>query len=790
MILRLFKSFQSTVTPFVPTEWTRALRLLADAKTGAPVGIQSQTADGPDGVWTPIDLTAAQIATPSLEMIADLNATYRLSVAPFTRYQSDGTQIVPLGSGGAGNGTVTSVSVVAGAGIAASVVNPTSAPVITIVATGGGGGGGGFGIDVTAFGADPTGATSSDAAFESAKAVSANNTFYVPAGNFMLTPVNGTPQAPGQAINFDAGPCQIYMDPNARIFAAPGEYAYTAFFRLSSDDLSVVGGIVDFGAGTGPMTGCVGIGGTAGVSRVSVKGTKFKNCLNGLLQLFEIDDQTVEGCTYEGSLAFGYQGSGDRLTYRGNTAFGANAMRTGHQIQGGNTIHATDNKSHGVTELGLQAIGSNLIVSRNITDELMTDNVLAVWVGGHGSFPLGVNVSNNIADFVNTTGGKGVLVEETSQLVVGGNLVRGTLGRALYGVKLVAAAGDPVQNVRDQIVVLGNQVSILCDNDVVFEGPNFGQNISSDAGGYALLSGGYAASRSSTIVEATTTRLITNTDNGRTIITTSDDPIIINLAKGLLPNFSFSLVQKGLGQWTVKAGATFARVISNTGLTSTGTNSAAVVQNYAETDLYLLTGDTLVLPSVAKLSTANKNARVDLSGSNLVATAHATSTTFSTGMGDTLVEGGAQIYWEVTATAINASLSGVGICNVISITDGQLNNGNYLGTGHSAYGYFWDGGVRYLAGNIATLDPFVQGDVICVAVKDNDLIWFRVNGGNWNADPTADPTAGTGGISISGNGASYPAYTVIYDATAAAFTFNLGGSAFAFEMPPGFSHLP
>ena len=29
-------------------------------------------------------------------MIADLNATYRLNVAPYTRYQSDGTTIVAL----------------------------------------------------------------------------------------------------------------------------------------------------------------------------------------------------------------------------------------------------------------------------------------------------------------------------------------------------------------------------------------------------------------------------------------------------------------------------------------------------------------------------------------------------------------------------------------------------------------------------------------------------------------------------------------------------------------------
>jgi hypothetical protein len=91
MAISLFKSFRSSVTPFIATGWTSALKLLVDPQTGAPVGIQSQNANGPDGIWTPIDLTAAQIAAPTALMLADLNATYRLSVAPYTRYQSDGT---------------------------------------------------------------------------------------------------------------------------------------------------------------------------------------------------------------------------------------------------------------------------------------------------------------------------------------------------------------------------------------------------------------------------------------------------------------------------------------------------------------------------------------------------------------------------------------------------------------------------------------------------------------------------------------------------------------------------
>lgn len=93
----IFKSFRSTVTPWEPRFWISTLRLLVDNVTGAPVGIESPNASGPDGIWAPVDLTAAQIASPTAAMLADLNATYRLNVAPYTRYQSSGTALVEAG---------------------------------------------------------------------------------------------------------------------------------------------------------------------------------------------------------------------------------------------------------------------------------------------------------------------------------------------------------------------------------------------------------------------------------------------------------------------------------------------------------------------------------------------------------------------------------------------------------------------------------------------------------------------------------------------------------------------
>lgn len=99
MAIRIFPSFQSTVTPFKRGMKVGEYNVLEDPTTGAPVGIQTKSGAGPDGIWTPVDITAAQLASPTPLMIADLNATYRLNVAPYTRYQSNGEDLVALGGG-------------------------------------------------------------------------------------------------------------------------------------------------------------------------------------------------------------------------------------------------------------------------------------------------------------------------------------------------------------------------------------------------------------------------------------------------------------------------------------------------------------------------------------------------------------------------------------------------------------------------------------------------------------------------------------------------------------------
>lgn len=100
-----FKAWLSTVNPFQPRGSLLPVRLLLDPITGAPTGIQNPNANGADGIWTPIDITAEQVDEPPAGMLADINATYRLNVAPFTRYRSNGVDALVAEGGASPDGS-------------------------------------------------------------------------------------------------------------------------------------------------------------------------------------------------------------------------------------------------------------------------------------------------------------------------------------------------------------------------------------------------------------------------------------------------------------------------------------------------------------------------------------------------------------------------------------------------------------------------------------------------------------------------------------------------------------
>lgn len=94
--MSIFRSFRSTVVPFLSRQWPTNLKMLVDPITGAPAGIESWNGNGADGIWTPVDITPDQASNPSAAMIADLNATYRVNVPPYTRFRSDGAELISI----------------------------------------------------------------------------------------------------------------------------------------------------------------------------------------------------------------------------------------------------------------------------------------------------------------------------------------------------------------------------------------------------------------------------------------------------------------------------------------------------------------------------------------------------------------------------------------------------------------------------------------------------------------------------------------------------------------------
>lgn len=73
----------------------------------------------------PVNLSAAQIASPTADLIANINANYRLNVAPYTWYQSNGTTLIAVSA--AGNASLSATQTFTGTN---SFGDGTAAPII------------------------------------------------------------------------------------------------------------------------------------------------------------------------------------------------------------------------------------------------------------------------------------------------------------------------------------------------------------------------------------------------------------------------------------------------------------------------------------------------------------------------------------------------------------------------------------------------------------------------------------------------------------------------------------
>jgi hypothetical protein len=175
---------------------------------------------------------------------------------------------------------------------------------------------------------------------------------------------------------------------------------------------------------------------------------------------------------------------------------------------------------------------------------------------------------------------------------------------------------------------------------------------------------------------------------------------------------------------------------------------------------------------------AGRSINGSLSGGNLTWTSSASGSVFSSRTITGLT------YAEFTIP----TLTGVPSVGVV----GQNWDGTQMGVNATSVGYLSSGAVKFNGATLATLAAFVAGNRVGVAVDPfNRLIWFRVNGGNWNGSALNDPATGVGGLSfaapvpIAANTMATFLFGATSTLTGTVWTANLSG-AFTDAAPTGF----
>lgn len=189
--------------------------------------------------------------------------------------------------------------------------------------------------------------------------------------------------------------------------------------------------------------------------------------------------------------------------------------------------------------------------------------------------------------------------------------------------------------------------------------------------------------------------------------------------------------------------------------------------------------------SANKWNSADKGIDITLSGSDLIATKTAVSTTDEIVRATASASSG-KYYWETT---INAG----GSNHLVGISTSSESVLLFLGFSNNGCGFAKDGNVYIQSLSVASIQTYANGDVVCVALDlDNSKIWFRTNGGNWNnaAIGSQNPATNTGGISLSGMAAGAKFASLGIKIINDQGTANYGATAFAQTAPSGFSMWP
>ena len=128
-------------------------------------------------------------------------------------------------------------------------------------------------------------------------------------------------------------------------------------------------------------------------------------------------------------------------------------------------------------------------------------------------------------------------------------------------------------------------------------------------------------------------------------------------------------------------------------------------------------------------------------------------------LGETIISGSNKVMFSVLCnllepqTLIGSHVIGVGTTSM----NYSSQYGAYPGNDTNSIG-FSDDGNYYFNGSVVSsgLPTWTDGDTIDIAISHGQYWWIRVNGGNWNNNPSANPTTLSNGLTMNGVTNFYP----------------------------------
>jgi hypothetical protein len=209
-----------------------------------------------------------------------------------------------------------------------------------------------------------------------------------------------------------------------------------------------------------------------------------------------------------------------------------------------------------------------------------------------------------------------------------------------------------------------------------------------------------------------------------------------------------------------------------------GVNDPIVAFDPNQTRIHNGDGDT---------STGVANVVLELSNSNLTVAATANTTSSGIATGTYEIQNGDQVMFSLTVDAVSGpSGSGIGFGNY------NANIAGFVGYDINS-GAFYNDGNFYTGGHVDSsgYPTFTTGDVVDIAVANtgfgtSQLLWIRVNGGDWNGSNIANPATATNGVGIT-------LYNPIYLMTSQGDNTSIGqwsiNTSHTYSLPAGYTFI-